>query len=415
MEQNSNPYDMFLWPALAAIFLIAVSMGYSHYRPQINSVIMTANDAQMAIISYLPGTDEVKQVRVKLGKRHPGSFRWEHMQAQINYVAKYTRWPVMLFIIFLAWRSSVRGTNYQRILQMKTLVQSNVEIFPCMAPVAWRDIDKEPIDKGPWRLARQPIQWAIENKLLVRTIRNDKGGKDKILIVKAKEVLNRWGVANQRSAYLKPEKNKELSIDREKAATQMEAHLGAAFESISTLPDYQRGLVAAFIAFGAGKKDEANDLVNQMALSFVEEGKSKKDPAKDDLKQLMEIDVRGCDDTIKNYTVENKEIREEFEFITQHHRAFTYPFIHACLEFARKKGVFECSKFIWLKPTNRTLWYVLNQAGRRTPWAEAAGEFTHYQAEEAIEQSIEEPELDKAIDGLRDSLMNEGWLPEKGA
>lgn len=415
--QQKSPYDALIWPIVGAVVLFAIGIAYSHYRVEINNVIMKLNDIQLSVITMLPGTEEARRVREQLLYRHPGTFEWNHMLAQIRFVASYVRWPVIAFVVLLAMLSWRRGIAYQRILSMRKLVEHNVNVFPYMAPVAWREIDQEPIDEGPWRVARQPLQWALENNLLLDVTDKNKNSEDKQkkkVLVKPKDVLTRWGIANERSVYLKG--RKKMDIDMVKAKTLMQEHLGPEFKGIDSLPDYQKGLVAAFVSFGAGDKDSAEELINQMALSFAEPGRSKKDPAKEDPKQKLEIDISGADELIKKH-LGNQNIKDEFDEYTVKHSAFVYPWFAATLEFARAKGVFECSKFIWLKPTNRTLWYVLNEVGRRTPWTEAAGAFVHYKAEEELarvmdSEGIDEPEIMAAVHGLRSTLVDEGWIDE---
>jgi hypothetical protein len=301
-NSHKSPYDVLIWPIVGCVIIVGIGFAYSHFRTEINTVIMKANDVLLSVITMIPGTDEAYRVREGLRQRHPGTFQWNHMLSQIRYVATYTRWPVVAIVAWLALLSWRRGVAYQRILSMRELVRNNVEAFPYMAPVAWREIDQEPLDEGPWRVSRQPLQFALENNLLLE-VREKKKRNGEIQTVKSpvvkKDVLNRWGLPHLKSPYLKG--RKKMSFDHQKAAQLMEGHLGPVFKGIETLPDYQKGLLAAFIAFGAGNKSDANDLINQMALSFVEPGRHRKDPAKPDPKQQLEIDINGADDIIEKY------------------------------------------------------------------------------------------------------------------
>ena len=57
------------------------------------------------------------------------------------------------------------------------------------------------------------------------------------------------------------------------------------------------------------------------------------------------------------------------------------------LEESRIEGVLPSSEFLWLKPTDRTLWYLLNSIGRRVAVIEAAGSFGNYNAEKLVYKS----------------------------
>lgn len=65
-----------------------------------------------------------------------------------------------------------------------------------------------------------------------------------------------------------------------------------------------------------------------------------------------------------------------------HHWEHTYLF--ALLEQARRSGKIGTWSFIWLKPMNRIMFYVLNSCGRKTPHSEAALAFSQFQFEQRV-------------------------------
>lgn len=62
-----------------------------------------------------------------------------------------------------------------------------------------------------------------------------------------------------------------------------------------------------------------------------------------------------------------------------HHWEYTYLF--ALFKLAKRRGKITHTSFIWLKPQNRILFYVLNTVGRATPHTEAAAAFAQYDYE----------------------------------
>lgn len=94
----------------------------------------------------------------------------------------------------------------------------------------------------------------------------------------------------------------------------------------------------------------------------------------------------------------------------QKHFTFEYVFFMALLKYARQRGVVSISNFGWVKYFDRTLWYALSQVGRIVCSVEAAGAWSHYHAEESLKQSLSDPYLDIAIEGIKTELCNEGWL-----
>ena len=79
------------------------------------------------------------------------------------------------------------------------------------------------------------------------------------------------------------------------------------------------------------------------------------------------------------------------------------------LKISRRHGVMASAMFIWLKPTDRTLWYAMNNTGMDTSaggafHAECAGIMSHYQAEKTLGKKILFPVVDYAIDGLQKAV-----------
>lgn len=61
-----------------------------------------------------------------------------------------------------------------------------------------------------------------------------------------------------------------------------------------------------------------------------------------------------------------------------------YTFLMALLEHAQRSGKIGTWNFIWLKPTNRILFYALNTVGRKTPHSESGLAFSQYQYETRV-------------------------------
>jgi hypothetical protein len=93
------------------------------------------------------------------------------------------------------------------------------------------------------------------------------------------------------------------------------------------------------------------------------------------------------------------------------HARYLNVWFMALLALARTKGALPSSMWIWLKPTDRTLFYALNQAGGRTAWAEAAGPWSHLEAERAAGRALAGPMVEAAVEAMERSLAEEGWLP----
>src|SRR3990167_5406800 len=83
------------------------------------------------------------------------------------------------------------------------------------------------------------------------------------------------------------------------------------------------------------------------------------------------------------------------------------------IEAARDDGVVPCSEFLWLKPTDRRLWYMLNCVGRQTPFSEVGGPFAHWKAEHSLGRPSLVPMIDEAIRALEIAIKQVKLLPKE--
>jgi intracellular multiplication protein IcmP len=85
-------------------------------------------------------------------------------------------------------------------------------------------------------------------------------------------------------------------------------------------------------------------------------------------------------------------------------------------------GVLQSALFLWLKPKDRRLWYILNNVGRKVAWPEITGVFAHWQFEYTLMQTfdkelidvsyspekpvtaLEEPHVDAGVEGFQVAL-----------
>jgi hypothetical protein len=84
--------------------------------------------------------------------------------------------------------------------------------------------------------------------------------------------------------------------------------------------------------------------------------------------------------------------------------AFVETALVAMLEWSRKRGgVLASSEWLWLKPTNRNLWYILNNSGRpgMAHHVEAAGAMAHYYRERDVGKPILVPCVESASSTIK--------------
>lgn len=390
-QLSAQQKEIIVYLILLAVVLFGTILFYQYYRGPINYVFMTVNNAFLYPVTYI--SDKAAGVYYKAQHVNPWSLTLQNIKAQYGFVGQYLKWPLAALLMFLGVYT-IRGLSvkekYRNKYSIQRLLENNIDVFPCIAPVVNRkkSIIDEPLDEGPWRVARQPIQFVAENGLL-RYAKNN-------AVVPKEKILNKNFTVKLNSDVLQINENAEKTyLDKGRAKELFVDQLGEQFDGIKNLDDYQKGLASVFLAFGHGDRDTAQRMLDQMSSSF-EEGETTED---------CFVDTTGADEIINQYIDS-----EKFEDAVKNHQSFVTTYLHALKVFADSKGVLPPAQFIWLRPMDRTLWYTLNQIGGRTSWVEASGPWAHYLAEESLQEALTQPEIHEAVDGLIESLMSQGWL-----
>ena len=400
----------------AILFLCCVFL-WNKYYPQIyGKLIAIASYEALPFIAF-PGMGKFHAVVEKL---NPASLTLSDMHSILNRAGRWYAWLLAPFGAWLIWKgakSSARE-NYRRKLNMDGLLKNNVNLYPCIAPILnWgNSLLKEKNDSGPWMTARQPIQFVAEAGLLT----NQETGE----VLKAKDLLSEAFIANPDSPVIAGAI--KAKFNRMEAAGAFKKQFSPQFQGLKKLPPYLYALCAAFLLFGSGKKEEGQKILDTMSVTFRPPRKAVK--AKWSFKPPFYIPGSPGK---KGYSINThvptpaKEIEKIFnseavQLYVRPHNRYRDHVILSLYAFARKKGVLSTAEFIWLRPVNRRLFYLLNNYGRRTAWVEIAGPFVHYQAEEVLGnhsrdfQGTDIPEEDKlvepAVNALELAMYEEGWV-----
>lgn len=106
----------------------------------------------------------------------------------------------------------------------------------------------------------------------------------------------------------------------------------------------------------------------------------------------------------------DRKLAETIEEIMGKH-AYVHTGLFSFLDKARARaGVLASSDFLWLRWTDRTLHYTLNNCGRRRFHTEAAGVVCHYFAEHVTGRPLPEPHVEEAVNGIEDYLAEQGLM-----
>jgi hypothetical protein len=90
--------------------------------------------------------------------------------------------------------------------------------------------------------------------------------------------------------------------------------------------------------------------------------------------------------------------------------AFEETILLAMLEACNGLMLLPTQAFLWLKPLDRTLFYVLDSLGANGGWAEGGGAVAHYRTEVFNEKRIEVPQVEMAVTAMSRELEGYRWV-----
>lgn len=254
------------------------------------------------------------------------------------------------------------GTSFNRRLTLETLMKEQAKSFPTIAPFLKFDPRKQPIrvlgNAVPEKLPLFAEALSPEEWLAYSSVRMNGGQMDINAMYQ--------GLTKQ---------------------------LGRRWQGPLKLPPYMQGLYAAFALKFIRKRKDSDEMLNRLALAWTPEGGFRPSV------KLMK-DIRRVIKDPKSGVALQK-------FADQH--AYETTALLRCLARAREEGgVLAPAQFVWLRGVDRNLWYPLNNLGRKSYHAEAAGALVHYTNELIAGQKIPTPRFDEVIKGFEEYMKSGG-------
>ncbi len=181
----------------------------------------------------------------------------------------------------------------------------------------------------------------------------------------------------------------DKQIDRDAAARAFVKQLGVRWQGADKLPLHLQALYAAFALKGARKRDDADQLLSEIADCWTpKRGLKLTSPLKSKIRRILRDPKTGG----------------ELAKIASKH-AFVVTAMIDCVIWCRAQGgVLAPAAFLWLRAQDRPLWYALNNSGRRTFHAEAAGATAHFYAERMLKRALPMPKVESAVNALQDYM-----------
>ncbi len=275
-------------------------------------------------------------------------------------IGSWTRFPVAIVLAILAFLVYFRhtGHRFKKEYTMNQLKKQESQNWPQISPILSLDLLKEDIDVGPWAMAKVPLDFCKEHDMLIIG-----EGEDNKLVWK-----------------LKPEPAYRI----------LALQIGSPWRGTQPLPIHVKALMVIFLARALRQRDIANRFLKQIAASA---GHGK-------------LDFTGIEEQLEQY----KEVKP-LKWLENRH-AYTGTLMASLLEMARIDGVLASSEFLWLKPVDRKMWYMLNSVGRQTAVVEIAGLFAHWHAEKKLNRPLKNPMVKEAVNALEEEVQKILYVSE---
>jgi intracellular multiplication protein IcmP len=355
-QQQSQSGDNSLAPVWIMVLLcLTAYIIWYFWHAYIVSFVFFLNTAQAKLFLLIFDDAVLKQELVLMESVNPDAVEWADLVAITSRVGEYMRYPVGLILAFLAiflYKSNVI-LRFKKTHSMDSLKIQEQANWPCIIPAVKKmNLTEIDVNKGPWAMAMTPMEFARKYQLLRK--------EDAILDNPV------------------PGQESTAGIRRGDAKRIFTLQLGPYFDGFERCSPQMRALAAVFMA-RINRDREAAKLILDTLDKTSADGKP---------------DYSIALPTLKKY--ENNAAIQEI--ISKH--AYQLTVMAELLSVSRDDGVVPSAEFLWLKPIDRRLWYMLNCVGRQTPFAEISGPFAHWRAEQVMGRRSLTPMIDEAIRAL---------------
>jgi intracellular multiplication protein IcmP len=372
-QGGDNAYGI-LW-VIIAIFAALGSVWY-FFKTHLVVFYLTLKIYELSVISFFGNLfnypyyfEPIKQTLIA-ARNNAQNVSFENLLVLGANVGVWLRVPLIVILIILAVIVYLGNTTrvYRRTYNMKDFAKLESKNWPQITPVLNLDLINTDIDTGLWAMAMTPMQFCKKNHLL-------------------EEIR----VQRPEAATRKERDRIEVVLKRGEANKIFAMQLGPIFTTTQRLPSYMRALLAVFAARVNADSKSAATLINQMAISSLHK----------------EMNFSGADSLLKKH-----EKSKLVQKVMKSH-AYVSTMMAAMLLAAREDGVQSSCDFLWLKPRDRRLWYVLNTVGRQTPFIEVAGIFAHWVAEREAGRRLLVPMVEEATNAVELALKEVVYTPDE--
>jgi intracellular multiplication protein IcmP len=337
-----------LWITGVMFFIAYVVWATKHEL--IVQLVFYINLGESYLVNLLWPGDPLQGVINYIHQTDPSKVDWDTLMRVTTIVGAYMRFIFGLILGLLAFMLYQKDltSKFSKVYSMKTLRLQEKENWPAISPVVAEDLVKTDIDVGPWAMALNPMEFARKYSLLK---------KNDILMDPSS-----------------PGQEMTASIKKGDAKRVFTMQLGPLWQGFERCQPHVVALAAIFLARMNRDREGAMNLSNNLSKEFA----------------TGKMNYAAAWPLLNKF----KDLPEVREVVGQH--AYVYTVMASLLKQARNDGVVPSSEFLWLKPIDRRLWYMLNCVGRQTPYVEIAGAFAHWKAEIKMQRPSLTPMVDEA-------------------
>lgn len=366
-QQQGSPDNSMAPIWIMILLFVTVFIIWKVGHQYIVAFVFQINIWQGKLVNFFMNNQDLANQIYLMQTLDPNTVDWNQLVTMSREVGDFMRYPVIFALVILAiflYNSNIT-LKYRKTHSMSTLKVQEQFNWPAIMPIIKEDLVSQDVNVGPWAMALTPMEFAKKYQLLK---------KDDALL------------DNQT-----PGLEMTAGIKRGDAKRVFTMQLGPYWEGFEHCSPQAYALAAVFCARINRDRDSANHILHVLDKTFV--------TGKPDFSVARSV--------MKKY--QNTELVQE---VVQKH-AYMLTVMASLIIAARDDGVVPSSEFLWLKPVDRRLWYMLNCAGRQTPYSEVAGPFAHWRAEKEMGRRSLVPMIDEAIKALEIAIKEIKLTPRQ--
>ena len=374
----ANPSPRAAWPSnddQTLFNLIVITAGvalgsyllWTNFHGQISAGVIALRHFEIRLLAHF--TDSFEQADAQMLQANPYRVRLGDLYGISHAIGRVWRIPACLFIALLGLVCMLRAapSRFKRAFDLDALAREQAGTFGCTAAFVTRKLKLVlPASKQV-----RPADYALT----------------------AEEWIDRNAT------------NQSGSFDGGRAREALQRQLGPRWNGPEAASPAVRVMFAALALHHSERRQDAIDLLELVSAALAADDASLPDGPAEPLAMPAEAVAHAT--ALTNDPAAFNEARD----IAARH-AHTSPALMSLLNAARRRhGVLAPAQFAWLKLVDRPLWYALHSLGFETegtgrylhpnPRAEALGARDHWAVECAAGEPLFEPDLERAVTGLK--------------